>query len=62
MPPGRYAYIHVARGSVTVNGVVLGEGDGARVREEEALTFSDGKQAEVLLFDLRPIEVTAEWA
>ncbi|MBS6363581.1 MAG: quercetin 2,3-dioxygenase, partial [Burkholderia sp.] len=26
------------------------------------LTFSDGKQAEVLLFDLRPIEVTAEWA
>ncbi|EIP85534.1 Protein yhhW [Burkholderia humptydooensis MSMB43] len=22
----------------------------------------DGKQAEVLLFDLRPIEVTAEWA
>ncbi|CAN0627329.1 quercetin 2,3-dioxygenase [Burkholderia multivorans] len=62
LPPGRYAYIHVARGSVTVNGVVLGEGDGARVREEEALTFSDGKQAEVLLFDLRPIEVTAEWA
>ena len=62
LPPNRFAYIHVARGSVTVNGVTLNEGDGARVRGEDTLTFSDGKQAEVLLFDLRPIEVTAEWA
>src|SRR5580698_184373 len=28
----RYAYVHVARGSLVVNGVQLGEGDGARVR------------------------------
>jgi redox-sensitive bicupin YhaK (pirin superfamily) len=62
LPPDRYAYVHVARGSVTVNGVTFNEGDGARVRGEDTLTFSDGKQAEVLLFDLRPIEVTADWA
>lgn len=53
----RYAYIHVAKGSVQVNGITFNAGDGARVREEEALTFSGGDQAEVLLFDLRPLEV-----
>ena len=29
----------------------------ARVRDEASLTFSGGDQAEVLLFDLRPLEV-----
>ncbi len=47
---------------MTVNGVELHEGDGARIRDEQALQIANGKQAEVLLFDLRPIEVTAEWA
>ena len=61
-PANRYAYIHVARGSVTVNGVELGEGDGARVRGEEALTFTQGHDAEVLVFDLRNIEVSELWA
>ena len=58
----RYAYVHVARGSVTVNGVELGEGDGARVRDEQALTFTQGHDAEVLVFDLRNIETSALWA
>ncbi|MGF6933297.1 redox-sensitive bicupin YhaK (pirin superfamily) [Paraburkholderia sp. UCT70] len=58
----RYAYVQVARGSVTVNGVELGEGDGARVRGEEALTFTQGRDAEVLVFDLRNIETSALWA
>jgi quercetin 2,3-dioxygenase len=62
VPEGRYAYVHVARGALTVNGVRLGEGDGARIRDERVLSFSDGEQAEVLVFDLRPIEVTAPWA
>lgn len=53
----RYAYIHVARGSVDVNGMTLQAGDGARVRNEEALQFSKGQQAEVLVFDLRPNEL-----
>ncbi|AJC20762.1 pirin family protein [Pandoraea pulmonicola] len=56
LAPNRYAYVHVARGSVSVNGVALGEGDGVRVREETALTLSKGNDAEVLVFDLRPVE------
>lgn len=56
LAPNRYAYVHVARGSVSVNGMALGEGDGLRVREETALTLSAGKDAEVLVFDMRPVE------
>ena len=53
----RYAYVHVARGAVTVNGTALEEGDGVRVRGERQLTFTGGKGAEVLVFDLRPKEL-----
>lgn len=53
----RYAYIHVARGGITINGMRFKEGDGARIRNESSLTFTDGKDAELLLFDLRPVEV-----
>ncbi|VVD67338.1 pirin family protein [Pandoraea terrigena] len=56
LAPNRYAYVHVARGSVSLNGVALGEGDGVRVRDETALTLSNGNDAEVLVFDLRPLE------
>ncbi|MFO2466323.1 pirin family protein [Pseudomonas sp. 15FMM2] len=54
LAPARYAYIHVARGSVEVNGQRLGEGDGARVRNEREIRLSGGQNAEVLVFDLRP--------
>jgi hypothetical protein len=36
---------------------MLSEGDGVRVRGEQNLTFADGHDAEVLVFDLRNIEV-----
>jgi quercetin 2,3-dioxygenase len=52
----RHAYVHVARGSIEVNGVALGEGDGARIRDEAALTLANGRDAEVLVFDLRPLD------
>jgi quercetin 2,3-dioxygenase len=57
VPENRYAYVHVATGNVEVNGIVLKAGDGMRVREERALTFANGTQAEVLVFDLRPNEL-----
>jgi redox-sensitive bicupin YhaK (pirin superfamily) len=57
LPPQRYAYVHLARGSLEVNGVRMNEGDGARVREERQLRFSGGRSAEVLVFDLRPREL-----
>ena len=50
--PGRHAWVHVARGSVEVNGVPLAEGDGAAVSGAEAVTLADGDAAEVLVFDL----------
>ncbi|HTR05757.1 MAG TPA: pirin family protein [Paraburkholderia sp.] len=58
----RHAYVHVARGSVKLNGVELGEGDGARIRTERELSFTDGHDAEVLVFDLRNIEVSELWS
>ena len=54
---GRYAYVHVARGALRVNGVALQAGDGARVRDAGTLAFEGGADAEVLLFDLRPNEL-----
>jgi len=57
LAPRRYAYVHVARGSLEVNGVRLSEGDGARVRDERQLGFSGARSAEVLVFDLRPREL-----
>ena len=56
LAPGRYAYIHVVRGAVSANGTPLEDGDGARVRGERRLAFSDGRDAEVLVFDLAPKE------
>ncbi|MFZ9348556.1 MAG: quercetin 2,3-dioxygenase, partial [Arenimonas sp.] len=53
----RYAYLHVARGALEVNGVRLSAGDGARVRQETRLHFSKGENAEVLVWDLRPNEL-----
>lgn len=52
LKPGRRAWLHVARGSVTVNGQALDEGDAVAVQDEQAIELSQGKAAEVLLFDL----------
>jgi redox-sensitive bicupin YhaK (pirin superfamily) len=52
MAPGRRAYVHVARGSVSVNGVALEAGDALKVSEEAAVALADGRDAEVLVFDL----------
>lgn len=57
LPADRFAYIHVARGALTVNGQRLMAGDGARLRDVREIDFGAGDQAEVLLFDLRPNEL-----
>ena len=59
LPQNRYAYVHVASGSIEVNGERLGEGDGARLRNPGEIHLSGGRAAEVLLFDLRPNELPA---
>ncbi|HSZ81271.1 MAG TPA: pirin family protein [Polyangia bacterium] len=48
---GRHAWVHVARGAATVNGQRLGEGDGAALSDERAVTV-EGHGCEVLVFDL----------
>ncbi|MBK7767894.1 MAG: pirin family protein [Sulfuritalea sp.] len=57
LPPERYAYVHVARGALRVDGTAMQAGDGARLRDPGMLRFDGGQDAEVLLFDLRPIEL-----
>lgn len=53
LAPGRAAYVHLARGRLTVNGVELTAGDGLKLVGEESLDLSAGEAAEVLVFDLR---------
>jgi redox-sensitive bicupin YhaK (pirin superfamily) len=52
LAPGRKAYVHVARGAVTVNGQPLGSGDALKVQGESEVVIDQGDKAEVLLFDL----------
>jgi redox-sensitive bicupin YhaK (pirin superfamily) len=49
---GRSAYVHVARGAVTVNGNPLAGGDALKAAGIPEIVFTDARDAEVLLFDL----------
>jgi redox-sensitive bicupin YhaK (pirin superfamily) len=49
---GRRAYVHVARGSVRVNGTPLAAGDAAKFAGAAKLELDGGVEAEVLVFDL----------
>ena len=49
---GRRAFVHVARGNVTVNGVALESGDALKISGEPRITLERGEGAEALLFDL----------
>lgn len=49
---GRGAWLQIARGSVEVNGIPLGKGDGAAIEEETLLSITSKGASEILLFDL----------
>lgn len=51
---GRYGWLQVARGSVTVGGTTLSAGDGAAIAKEQSIEVAaaNGAKSEVLLFDL----------
>jgi redox-sensitive bicupin YhaK (pirin superfamily) len=51
LAPGRKAYVHLARGKASVNGKVLQAGDALKT-DAGAVDITDGRDAEVLLFDL----------
>ena len=49
---GRRGYVHVARGAVTVNGIVLQAGDALKMSGGNTLSIMHGRDAELLAFDL----------
>ncbi|MBU3580334.1 pirin family protein [Polynucleobacter sp. 73C-SIWE] len=52
LDPMRKAYVHLIKGSLNVNGQKLAGGDALLMENESALEIQDGKDAEVLFFDL----------
>ena len=52
--PARKAYVHLVRGSLHVNGVLLQTGDAALIQGERSLALTQGQDAEVLVFELAP--------
>jgi len=51
---GRLVYVHLVRGSLTVNGQKLTGGDALQIAKETAVKLEAGEGAEVLVFDLAP--------
>ena len=49
---GGHAWVHVASGSVKLGAHVLEAGDGVAIEDAKALTFTNGHEANVLVFDL----------
>ena len=54
LDPARKAYVHLVRGSLSVNGETLQGGDAALIEGETRLALTQGQDAEVLVFDLAP--------
>jgi quercetin 2,3-dioxygenase len=54
LDPARKAYVHLVRGSLSVNGQALSAGDAALLSGESALKLDAARNAEVLVFDLAP--------
>ncbi len=52
LDPRRAFYVHLVRGELAVNGARLTGGDAAKLRGESELVLADGKDAEVLVFEL----------
>jgi redox-sensitive bicupin YhaK (pirin superfamily) len=49
---GRRAYVHIARGEVSVNETPLKHGDGLKIEKAPGVTVEKGRGAEVIVFDL----------
>jgi redox-sensitive bicupin YhaK (pirin superfamily) len=52
LTPGRHAWLHVAKGSVNVQGTVLEAGDAAAIDDPSSIDVTGVAAGEVLLFDL----------
>ncbi len=54
LDPQRKTYVHLVRGEAQVNGTRLQAGDALRLEGETQLQIDSARDAEVLVFDLRP--------
>ena len=54
--PGRLGYVHLVKGSAVVNGQALEAGDALRYKDETRVRIEQGHGAEVLVFDLPPLD------
>ena len=52
LDPARKTYVHLVRGTLQVNGQALSAGDAAMMEGESSLSLTEGRDAEVLVFDL----------
>lgn len=52
LKPQRHAWVQVARGEITLNGLTLDKGDGAAISDETDVVIEAMADAEILLFDL----------
>ena len=52
LDPKRKAYVHLIQGSLDINSQTLEGGDALLIEAESQLVISNGKSAEVLVFDL----------
>lgn len=52
LDPTRKAYVHLVKGSLEVNGISLSTGDALLIENESNLLITNGKDAEVIIFDL----------
>ena len=53
LDPARLAYVHLVRGALEVNGHRLEAGDAVQIDGEPGLVLEHGRDAEVLVFDLK---------
>jgi redox-sensitive bicupin YhaK (pirin superfamily) len=52
LDPKRLTYVHLVRGHLAVNDQALSAGDAVTLSGETQLRLQDGRDAEVLVFDL----------
>lgn len=57
LPTGRKAWIHIATGTANLGDLELRAGDGVAVEDAQRLTFTSQDEAEIILFDLRPLAI-----
>jgi redox-sensitive bicupin YhaK (pirin superfamily) len=53
LKPGRGAWLQIAQGALSLNGVALATGDGASIEAPGTLSLTASKPTEALLFDLQ---------